>query len=205
MKLEALKSERQKIFEKLKYFPEFYLVGGTALALQMGHRISVDFDLFSAKEIPVSLLGKVKKVFREFKIKAGTNHSKQLSIEVDKIKIDFVQYDFPLVLNLIEFKKVKLAQISEIAAMKAYALNRRGTLKDYIDLYFILKDRYATLEEIKEIAEKKYGDEFNFKLFLEQLIYLKDIKKESIQFLKGRVTERKLQEFFEEEIKKIKL
>ena len=71
MKLEALKSERQKIFEKLKYFPEFYLVGGTALALQMGHRISVDFDLFSAKEIPASLLGKVKKVFREFKIKAG--------------------------------------------------------------------------------------------------------------------------------------
>lgn len=114
MHLEVLKSEQSKIFPKLRNFPEFYLAGGTALALQMGHRISIDFDLF-------------------------------------------------------------------------------------------LKNKRATLKDIKEITQKKYQNEFNFRLFLEQLIYLKDIKKEKIKFLKKKVSEKKIQEFFEKEIKKIKI
>ena len=66
MQLAALKLEQRKIFKKLRYFSEFYLVGGTALALQIGHRISVDFDLFSTKEIPPALLPRAKRIFKEF-------------------------------------------------------------------------------------------------------------------------------------------
>ena len=205
MQLAVLKSEQQKIFKKLKYFPGFYLVGGTALALQIGHRTSLDFDLFSPNEIPPGLLNKVKRIFKEFKVKTILNHSEQLSVKVNKTKIDFVKYSFPLALDLIEFKGVKIVKVSEIAATKAYTLNRRGTLKDYIDLYFILKDKYTTLKEIRKIAEKKYKDEFNFRLFLEQLVYLKDVKKEKIEFLKEKVTRQKLQGFFEKEIKKLKI
>lgn len=205
MHLEVLKFEQKKIFEKLKYFPEFYLAGGTALALQISHRVSLDFDLFSPDEIPAQLLNKIKRIFNEFKIRIILNHSEQLSVKANETKIDFVKYDFPVILNLIEFKGVKVISIPEIAAMKSYVLNYRGAFKDYIDLYFILKGKYATLEEVKTIGEKKYKDNFNFRLFLEQLIYLKDIKKEEIQFLKKKVRPEEIQTFFEEEIKKLKL
>lgn len=208
MHLEALKLEQKNIFEKLKKFPEFYLTGGTALALQIGHRISVDFDLFSKEDIPRGLLPKVKRVFKEFPIGVLVNHSEQLSITIDKTKIDFVKYNFPLILKLIEFEGVKILPITEIATMKAYTLNYRGTLKDYIDLYFILKEKYTTLKEIEKIGEKKYKNDFNFRLFLEQLVNLEDIKEEEekkIEFLKEKVDKNRLQKFFENEVKRLKL
>ncbi len=204
MHLEALKSKQKEVFSKLNKFPDFYLAGGTALSLQIGHRISVDFDLFHKKEIPVGLLQKIKRVFKDFKVKIILNHSEQLSVTVDGVKLDFVKYNFPLIMELRENKRVKIASISEIAAMKAHALNYRGTYKDYIDLYFILKNRYSTLRQIKKIAEMKYKDDFNFRLFLEQAIYLEDIKTEKIEFLRERVNKNKIEDFFQKEIKKYK-
>jgi len=203
MRLEVLKLKQKQVFEKLEYFPKFYLVGGTALALQIGHRISVDFDLFSTKEIPKGLLNKVKRIFKDFEIKTIINNPEQLTVKINGVKTDFVEYKFPLKTKLLECQNVKIISILEIAAMKAYTLNYRGTLKDYIDLYFILKGKYATLEDIKKIAEKKYRNEFNFRLFLEQLIYSKDIKEEKIEFLKKRITKMQIQKFFEKEIKKL--
>jgi len=205
MQLAALKSEQQKIFKRLKNFPEFYLVGGTALALQMSHRISIDFDLFSPNEIPRNLMAKLRKIFKDFKIEVILNHSEQLSIKAGQTKIDFVKYGFPLISKLINFEGVKLVSVPEIAAMKAFAVGQRGTLKDYVDLYFILEKKRANLSEIKKLAEEKYKKEFNFRLFLEQLVYLEDIKIEQIEFTKEEIAKEQLQEFFQKEIQKLKL
>ncbi|MBU4204748.1 nucleotidyl transferase AbiEii/AbiGii toxin family protein [Patescibacteria group bacterium] len=205
MYLEAIGSKRQKVFQKLKEFRGFYLVGGTALALQIGHRVSVDFDLFSNKKISPNFLDKVEKVFKDYKISVVINNSNQLTVKIDKIKIDFVKYLFPPILGFINYQGVNILKISEIAAMKANVLGRRPSLKDYIDLYFILKDKYIDLNGIISIAEKKYKDEFNGRLFLEQLIYLQDVREMRINFLKESVSKQQLHEFFEEEIKKIKL
>lgn len=205
---EVLKLEQKKIFAKIVKFPDFYLVGGTALALQIGHRISIDFDLFSKEDIPRRLLPKIKRVFKDKEIKVIVNHSEQLSVEIGGIRIDFVKYKYSLVLKLIEFEGVKILPVAEIATMKAYTLNYRGTLKDYIDLYFILKGKYTTLKEIEGIGEKKYKNDFNFRLFLEQIVNLEDIKKEEekkIEFLKEKVGKREIQKFFENEIGKIKI
>ena len=205
MYLEALKLEQKKIFVKLGEFPDFYLVGGTALALQIGHRISVDFDLFSKEDIPRTLLPKVKRVFRDMEVKVIINHLEQLSVKTGETKIDFVKYNFPLILKLIEIKDVKILPVAEIAAMKAYTLNYRGSLKDYIDLYFVLKRKHTSLKEIKEIGEEKYKNDFNFRLFLEQILYLEGFKEEKIEFLKEKVTKKEIQEFFEKEIGKFKI
>lgn len=202
MHLEALKSEQQRILPNLKKFTDFYLVGGTALALQIGHRISIDFDLFSAREIQSVLLNKVRKVFTDFKVKTIINHSEQLSVRIGNTRVDFVKYSFPLISKLKVFNDIKILTVKEIAAMKAYTLGRRGTFKDYVDLYFILKDEHTTLKEIKRIAKRKYKSEFNFRLFLEQLIYLEDIRDEEIEFLKQEVNKNKLQSFFNESIRK---
>ena len=202
---EAIKLEQRKIFEKLKHFPEFYLVGGTALALQIGHRISIDFDLFSEKEIPPGLLDKAKRIFKEFKIEIIMNHSEQLSVLIDKTKIDFVKYNFPPASDLLEFRGVKLLSVPEIATAKAYTVGRRITFKDYIDLYFILKKKFVSLQKIISICKKKYKNEFNERLFLEQLVSLEEAEEVPIEFLKKTVSKKEMIKFFEKEIKKIKI
>jgi len=205
MNLEAISLKRQKIFQELKNFPQFYLAGGTALALQIGHRMSDDFDLFSEKDIPVDLLEKVEKIFKESTIDIIINHSEQLSLVIDQTKVDFVKYPFPLILGLIEYEKVKIVKIPEIAAMKAYTIGRRATYKDYIDLYFILSEKHSSLPEIIKISKEKFKEHFDPRLFLEQLVYLEDIQEEPIQFIKEKVGKKKLEDFFQKEIEKIRL
>ncbi|NQU82339.1 MAG: nucleotidyl transferase AbiEii/AbiGii toxin family protein [Parcubacteria group bacterium] len=205
MKIETIKSEQREIFPELKRFSEFYLVGGTALALQLGHRVSIDFDLFTEKDLPKDLWLKVKRVFKNFKINRIVNTKEQLSIIVGTVKIDFVSHKFPFILAPIRFKGVKIAKPAEIALMKAFTLNFRGTNKDYIDLYFLIKGKHITLEKIVKLGEKKYGQEFNFNLFLQQLLYYQDLKKENITFLKKKVTEKEVYEFFKKEVTKMQL
>lgn len=205
MHQEAITSKARKIFDKLKNFPEFYLAGGTGLALQLDHRISVDFDLFWGKDIHKDLLPKVRRIFNNFKIEVVVNHSEQLTVAVEGVNVSFVKYPFPVISKFINYQGLKILPALEIVAMKAYALGRRATLKDYVDLYFVLKERVGTLEKIIALCEKKYGPEFDPRLFLEQLIYSKDIEEMEIQFLKERIKKQKIEGFFEKEIKKIKL
>lgn len=204
MHLEALTLQSKKIFEGLKNFPDFYLAGGTALALWIGHRLSVDFDLFSKRDIPKTLLTKIEKIFKNHQIEVLVNNPEELTVLINKIKVTFLKYPFGA-LNLKEFQGIKLLNINEIGTYKAYALGRCATYKDYVDLYFILKGKYATLEDITNLAKKKYQDNFDPRLFLEQLIYLEDIKEEKILFLKEKVTKEKIKDFFEKRIRKIKI
>lgn len=205
MQLEAIKLERQKVFNKLKAFDDFVLVGGTALALQMGHRVSVDFDLFCDKPLPKNLEQKVKRVFKGCSVDRIVKRQGHVGFSVDGVKIDFVASDFPFVLDFIEFEGLKIAQILEIAAMKAYALNFRGALKDYVDLFFILKRKLVNLADIEKVGDQKYGGEFNFKLFLQQLVWLEDLRTKDIIFLQENTTEKEIKAFFEKEIKNLKL
>lgn len=204
MHLEVITSRAKIIFGKLKNFPQFYLAGGTGLALQLGHRISVDFDLFWGKEIPKNLLPKIKRVFKGFKIEIIVNHPEQLTVAIENIHLSFAKYPFPVISKFISYQGIKVLPTLEIAAMKAYALGRRATLKDYVDLYFLIKEKTATLKEIIKLSEKKYGKEFDPRLFLEQLIYSKDIEEIEIQFLKEKVSKAEIEKFFEKEVRKIK-
>lgn len=201
---EVITSRAEIILDKLKNFPRFYLAGGTGLALQLGHRISVDFDLFWRKEIPKDLLPKIKRVFRAFKIEVIVNHPEQLTVAIANIHLSFARYPFPVVSKFISYKGIKVLPALEIASMKAYALGRRATLKDYVDLYFLMKEKVATLKEIIKISKKKYGEEFDPRLFLEQLIYSKDIEEMKIQFLKDKISKVEIEKFFEKEIRKMR-
>jgi len=203
MRQEALTKEGSKLFPKLKVFSDFYLAGGTALALQIGHRVSVDFDLFCQKDITKELLTKIKKVFSGEKISPLINNPEELTVLVSGVKITFIKYPFPVINNLTEYNGLKMLDILELSATKAYTIGRRGSFKDYVDLYFVLAERHANLERIIELAEKKYKTDFNSRLFLEQLIYLQDVEEEKLLFLKGPVNKKQLEEFFLDEVKKI--
>ena len=205
MHLEALTEKGKEIFSKLGSFDDFYLAGGTALALQIGHRTSIDFDLFSEKEISKDFLSKIKHIFSKNNVSVVVNNPDEVTAFVSETKVTFLKYPFPLIYDLINYKSVNLASVKEIAGIKAYTIGRRGSFKDYIDLYFILSKKRSSLNEIIDTAQKKYQSDFNSRLFLEQLLYLEDIADTEIVFLKNSVDKKGLRKFFEEEIKKIKI
>lgn len=205
MHQEVLGDKQKKIFPYLKNFNKFYLAGGTALALQIGHRVSVDFDLFSGEGIKKTLLTKIQKIFVPEIPIVSVNNSDELTIFINEVKVTFLRYPFPILFDLIQYKNISFLSIKEIAVTKAYTIGRRGSFKDYIDLFFILSGKYITLNEIITLAEKKYGKVFHARLFLEQLIYLEDIEDTEIIFSADRITKKQIKQFFIGEIKKIKL
>lgn len=201
MQQEPITSEAEQIAEKLHLPGSFYLAGGTSLAIQLGHRVSEDLDFFNPDPIPQSFLRMIEKQLAGFSLAISVNTEDELSLVAGGTKLTFLAYPFPVLLPFVPYGGLKLASVLEIAAMKAYALGRRGTLKDYVDIYFIVLTRIS-IKEIAELAEKKFGDQlFNTRLFFEQLIYLQDLPEENIKFLQNPVSRQELQRFFEEKIK----
>jgi len=90
--------------------------------------------------------------------------------------------------------------VKEIGATKAYTIGRRGTYKDYVDLYFIIAENHASLEDIIRMAELKFGTEFNSRLFTEQLLFMEDVHDYGIDFLKVPVTPEGITAFFKDKI-----
>jgi predicted nucleotidyltransferase component of viral defense system len=205
MHTEALTEEGLKLFPALVAFDDFYLAGGTALALQIGHRLSVDFDLFCDHQINRTLLAKVKNVFAEFSIQPAINNPDELTAFVAQVKITFLSYPFPLIKPLVSFDRLRMLSVKEIAATKAYTIGRRGTYKDYVDLYFIIAEHHASLEEIINMAEQKFGHEFNSRLFTEQLLFMDDVHDYNIDFLKLPVTPEGVAAFFRDKIRELPL
>lgn len=205
---EALTEKGKNLFPLLAYFPEFTLAGGTALALQLGHRVSVDFDLFSGEEIPANLLAKIKRVFANFTVAVIVNNQEELTAlidPVDPVKITFLHYPFPQLWPDVVYERVKTLSAKELSLTKAYTIGRRGEYKDYIDLFYCLRAGIIDLEEMLEVLPKKYGQEINLRLFLEQLVYLDDLIDTKIDFLKPTPSKEMLAQFFQSEVEKIKL
>ena len=163
----------------------FYLVGGTALALQLGHRRSIDFDLFTDKAYDsLSIRTTIKKqhhTIDRFLIET----KREFTLFVDNIKITFYVYPYSIKHQTNFENIISLPDVLTIAAMKAFALGKRAKWKDYVDLYFIL--RHHSLKEIVEKARKYYSaGEFDEKLFREQLAYFKDLDySEPIEYMPG--------------------
>lgn len=201
---EVLPKGGGELLPKFAKFSGYYLVGGTALALQIGHRISVDFDLFCNKEIDKRLFLRVKRVFSGHTTKLLVSNADELTLFIDGIKVTFFNYQYEPRLELLRYEGVGMLHKKEIAASKAFTIGKRGAYKDYVDLYFLLSGGHTTLREIIALANKKYKDDFNDRLFLEQLVYLDDVPEAEIMFLAPPVDAKRLLAFFESEIVKWK-
>jgi nucleotidyltransferase AbiEii toxin of type IV toxin-antitoxin system len=205
MHSEALTEEGLRLFPALTAFDDFYLAGGTALALQIGHRLSVDFDLFCEGLIDRTLLSKVKKIFSGIPVEPVINNPDELTASVGTVKMTFLSYPFPVIEPLVSVGGLPMLSVKEIGATKAYTIGRRGTYKDYVDLYFIVAEQHASLEEIIAIAERKFRHEFNSRLFTEQLLFMDDVRDYDIDFLKTPVAAGGITAFFKDRIRKLPL
>jgi len=175
MHLEILDKVRQKLLEKLApQVSDFVLGGGTALALQIGHRKSYDFDFFRKEEISSQLIINLKSV-TDIKTVAVDTISELTVFDTDDIKCTFLYYPFPPQFPVIVYQNIRLFDIRDIALHKAYVIGRRGEWRDYVDFYMILKGEYIEFDEVIRKAEIAYGSLFNAKLFLQQLVYFEDI------------------------------
>lgn len=201
---ETITLEQQKILKKIPIPSKYYLAGGTALALQIGHRMSADFDFFNPEPPSRNLLGLLETRFGS-PVVVVVKESHQLTVEVEGVDITYLHYPFPVLLPFVEYEGVRILCTKEIAATKAYTLGRRATFKDYVDLYFLLEEHHVGLDEILGLAKKKYGDEFDARLFLEQLVYFEDVSEMDITFLKESIRRDKMELFFAQEIQKIEL
>lgn len=152
---------------------EFYLVGGTAIALHIGHRRSIDFDLFKSKRININkIVNKISESKYSYTITRRVEE--QLNLVIGEVKFTFFEYPFSVDVNDKFQNYIKLPSLLQLAAMKAYAIGRRSKWKDYVDLYFIIKDHHKISEIIKQ-AESIYGELFSEKLFRAQLCFFEDI------------------------------
>jgi len=199
--LEILDNDRRAIFKKLSNFKDRgYLAGGTALALQINHRKSYDFDIFLGKPISRFFVRDVKNIFGEIKIVSQSGD--QLSIFTkENIKIDFVYYWYKRIDALINTTSIGLAGILDIVADKAATIGRRAVWRDYIDIYFILKLGIFDLSKIISLGKEKFGGEFNDALFLEQLVYFKDLQITDAQFIGDSVPEKDIKEYLERTVR----
>ena len=152
---------------------EYYLVGGTAIALYLGHRRSIDFDLF--KFAPLNRKKNLDKVQSSgFSSMVTWNVADQMNLVVNEVKLTFFQYPFQIKADNDFDGIIRLPELLDLAAMKAYALGRRSKWKDYVDLYFLLKEHFS-FNIISQRAMEIYGDLFSDKLFRSQLSYFEDV------------------------------
>ncbi|WP_415060755.1 nucleotidyl transferase AbiEii/AbiGii toxin family protein [Flavobacterium sp.] len=150
-------------------FRDYFLVGGTALALQIGHRNSIDIDLFGDCEIKQDHFIEILKNFGEVIV---TQSSKNVLItKVNGIKVDFVNYKYPLLSNPVEIDSIRMLTSEDISAMKLNAIAGRGSKKDFIDLYFLMNQ--YTLAEMLTFYNQKYIDGSIF-MVLKSLSYFED-------------------------------
>lgn len=179
--LNILSNKQQEILPIIKHFHKDYvLVGGTAVALQLGHRESIDFDLFTYKnKNQFNTFDEIQKI-NKFHISKLRELKDQSHFILNDVKITFFNYPYKIdSFTIIE--KIKVPDLLTLSAMKAFALGRRAKWKDYVDLYFILQHGISIKEIItktKALVNTDTSTVFNERIFMEQLTYYEDVSYE---------------------------
>lgn len=174
MHKEILTEEQSRFLPMIKSFSDdFGLVGGTAMALHIGHRRSIDFDLFTDKNFGNLAVQKKIKKFTTIE-SVLIRETEEFTFVTGGVKFTFFRYPYKINYSENFDDVIKLPDILTLAAMKSFSLGRRAKWKDYVDLYFVMKD-YHGLKEIAKQAENIFPSEFNEKTFRSQLVYFDDI------------------------------
>lgn len=147
---------------------DFYLVGGTAFALQIGHRISVDIDLFTNETFDSIVLSAELK--EKYNFKESLNRGYFLQGQIKDIKVDILKYPYKPANDLIEIDGIRMIVLADIGSMKMAAITNRGRKRDFVDLYFMLK--HYSMKQIIEWYQQKYNAEIF--MLLQSLVYFED-------------------------------
>lgn len=192
----VLDKDRLKVLEKLRPFlKEYPICGGTGLALHLGHRISYDFDLFGEQNLPKFLDKRVQEVFTDSNIIRSTSDELTL-FSSNQVKVTFLYYPFKKLEPDFMEEGVYTGSLSDLIANKFYVIGRRAEIRDYIDIYNILKIK--SLDECLNLSILKYGNLLSKKTILGQLKYVEDLDFQDPVFLVSKLTKEELINFLSE-------
>lgn len=175
-----------------------YLAGGSALALHLGHRYSLDFDFFTRKSFNAKNLASQLAKIGKFKMTTLRQDTLLGNFNTTKFSLFYLEY--PLIKKTKLFSKVSLADSADIAAMKVAAIVDRGTKRDFIDLYYLVKEKYS-FEKIFDFYDQKYQKlSENIYSILKALRYFQDAEESQMPQMIKKVSWRKVKKFFEKEV-----
>lgn len=144
-----------ELLKRLMLLPaleSFFLVGDTALALQLGHRKSIDLDLFTTSQFNnLTLLNSLEP---DFQVSIESDQPNMLITNIDGIKVDFVKMGYPILFPALIMEEVRMLDIKDIAPMKLKAIAQRGSKKDFFDLYFLLEP--MPLDNMISLFQQKF-------------------------------------------------
>ncbi len=204
MHYEILDESRLAILPNLARLKgQFYLAGGTALALQLGHRDSIDFDFFCTESFDTAKqFEECKKLFARHVLRKTQDEPDTLAFLVDSaVSISFIRFPYPLEKPLLESEYLALASLEDIGCMKLSAITSRSAAKDYVDLYFILQS--MSLETLLTHSASKLPT-LDSMLILKSLVYFDDVTDWSIKYMPGHeISPETIKTFLQTEVKKV--
>lgn len=203
--IEVLPDEQRNLLELLSkqdWLESFYLVGGTALALQIGHRQSLDFDFFIEKDFKTKEIISHLRELGEFELFDEMEDT--INGSLNSVNISFLKYEYPLIKRVHRYNNLLISDLLDIALMKLNAISGRGSRKDFVDIFFLLN--IFSFDELFEYYEKKYGLEIsnNYHL-LKSLVYFEDAEREPMPKMIKNVEWSVVKEKLINKVKKIKL
>jgi len=200
---EVLPPATEKTWSLLQQLPEikqFYLAGGTGLALQIGHRISRDLDFFTpAAFTPDDLVQKLGALGNfELELK-----SEKTAVGIlNETKLSFLGYPYSLLDGTDELRGIQVAAVSDIACMKLDAVSSRGTKRDFIDLFCIA--RAISLTDMFALFQKKYAAiNYNMMHVKKSLVFFDDADADPMPDMLQPVAWDEAKAFFRSEIQKL--
>ncbi|MFA6534117.1 MAG: nucleotidyl transferase AbiEii/AbiGii toxin family protein [Patescibacteria group bacterium] len=206
MIVEVLSPKTKKLLDKLAketWLADFYLAGGTALALHYGHRQSIDLDWFCPRDLNnARLLSRLSQVGKFTLLNEEKN---TLDGILDGVKVSFLSYPYPLLKKPVKyFSAVKLASPLDIALMKLSAIGNRNSRKDFIDLYFFLTAEKMDLEQLFGYLPKKFKKiDYSRYHFAKSLVYFAEADREPSPLMIKLITWLVVKRFFLKEVKRL--
>jgi len=184
------------------FLSSFYLSGGTGLSLQLDHRESEDLDFFSQSSFNPNDLEKELISFGKL---SQTELSKgTLNTFLKTVKLQFLEYPYPLLEPLIKWNGVQISSVLDIACTKLQTISIRGNKKDFVDLYFLLK-RYS-LTDLLQASQKKYAQvDYNQTHILKSLVYFDNAEEQPMPRMHSQVRWTKIKEKIISAVKSVPL
>ena len=184
---------------KSQLLKEAYLAGGTAIALQLGHRLSFDLDFFTPKEFKSLKIVRDLNKIADFQLEESTKDT--IWGTVKDVKFSLFLYKYKVLFPFKRIFGINIADLRDIAAMKIVAISERGIKRDFIDLYFICRE--FSLRDILKFYNKKYAKLASNLLHIKKsLVYFIDAENEQMPEMLKACSWQKVRDFFEEEVRK---
>lgn len=190
-----------EILTREEILKSFYLAGGTGVALQLKHRVSLDLDFFTRKDIDTKTLIQKIKTWGKLSIERETENT--LIGIFNGIRVTFLKYDYPLLFDLKQIEGIRVADLRDIGCMKIDAISSRGMKRDFVDLFFICKE-LISLNSLLSLFKRKYKSaNYNMMHILKSLAYFEDAENNPMPKMIVSASWQEVKSFFQQEIRKI--